>query len=190
MMWIALAGVVLGAELSDFAEDAPFEVTFAAEEKKSAVGEACLWWEMDVGDRGPVTPESNGWRTWSHIWTEGGPFVLSTPRGELAMDDQKLRFHIAPALEETWRRDTKRIPEEAKDHYFGDREVLSAVEYRLVAGQTYYARVDVETYHLPPHGPGEKPREGRNTVLMVSDKPFVDGKPQVPLTLHASARTY
>jgi hypothetical protein len=57
------------------------------------------------------------------------------------------------------------VPAEA-----ADRSVL-LMEYGLVPGREYFARVEVESYFLPPAGPGAEPRRRETLVLHLSDLP-------------------
>lgn len=60
-------------------------------------------------------------------------------------------------------------------------EVQLIEEYRLDPGRKYFARVVEQPVTLPPEGPGKPAREARTRVLEVSESPFTDGSPGLPV---------
>ncbi|MHA1309985.1 MAG: hypothetical protein ACTSQO_03565 [Candidatus Helarchaeota archaeon] len=71
-----------------------------------------------------------------------------------------------------------------------DVDYIIEAEYLLQNFYHYHVLVNEEFYHLPPPNENEKPIKAKNTVLWISDKIFIDGKPQIELTPYYSDWSY
>ena len=104
------------------------------------------------------------------------------PQGKLTLPPRDCTY-LGPTFERTWtKKDQAKAPDVVKEKLV-EEPAITAVEHCLEPGKTYYARLHVDTYHLPPL-PGERePSKCRNPLLWISDQPFgEDGKPKLPLT--------
>jgi len=99
------------------------------------------------------------------------------------MPANRVRVYAAPALEKEFKPGDKAAPEVVQEKLAEVNKPVFAAEYRLQAGTKCHALVHEDVYNLPPDGPGKPPRQGKRTVLWISDKPFKkDGQPQVEAT--------
>jgi len=119
---------------------------------------------------------------WNGYHSEA-PLVVQTPKGRLELRPSQLRTYLAPSFERTWtQKDAQEAPEVIKEK-LAEEASITAAEYCLEPGRTYFARPHVDSFMLPPRPGQDRPSRGRNTVLWISDKPFgEDGKPAQPLT--------
>lgn len=92
--------------------------------------------------------------------------------------DGNFRLYLGP----TWLEREPKEPElkalldEAKARMEASDAALA--EFALLPDRDYWANIVTEGYWLPPEGPDSPPRRARNLTLYLSDKPFVDGRPQ------------
>lgn len=174
----------MSVDLADLVDLGEFELRFGGAVQSSFLGHLpCAWFEWHWGE--PASPELEAetgvpLASWSS-YTAEADLVAHTPRGELELSWRSLRPYLAPAFDQTWTRGKARGAPKVVRADLRNGPVR-AVEYCLATDRSYYARVNVETYMLPPEGPGEPPGEGRNAVLVVSDVPFVEGRPPHSIT--------
>lgn len=109
--------------------------------------------------------------------------------GDMAVtaDFRRIRTCLAPSQERTYTKVGLKAPaSEAEKAILAilDEEQAPAVmisEFGLEAGKKYYGRVKTESYHLPPDGPGGKPRRRENRVLLISNRPLPNDIKLTPL---------
>lgn len=92
--------------------------------------------------------------------------------------DRGMRLYIEP----TWLERDPKDPElrtcleEAKNRMEAADAALA--EFALLPGREYWAKIVREEHWLPPDGPDRPPNRAHSTTLYLSDKPFVNGRPQ------------
>jgi hypothetical protein len=167
------------ASLDTLDANGSFEVKLQGEKLDTFLSKKkCVYFEWSYGVR-----EGTQWQTrWTGYHSEA-PVVVLTPKGKLTLRMNQLRTYLGPSFEKTWtQKDSSGAPEVVKEK-LAEEKAITAAEYCLEEGRTYYARLHVDTYRKPPLPGGKKPSEGRNTVLWLSDEPFAeDGKPKALLT--------
>jgi hypothetical protein len=103
--------------------------------------------------------------------------LLVTDEARVAVD-RGLRLYIEP----TWLERNPNDPElqacleEAKSRMEATDAALA--EFALLPGREYWAKIVSEEHWLPPDGPDGTLRRAHSTALYLSDKPFMDGRPQ------------
>jgi len=167
------------ATLESLEQAGTLEVKLQGEKLETFLSKkACVYFEWTYGVK-----VKDQWQTrWTGFHSEAS-LVVQTPKGQLTLRTNQLRPYLAPSFEKTWTRKDKASAPEVVKEKLAEEKAITAAEYCLEAGRTYYARVHVDTYRKPPR-PGEgKPSEGKNPVLWISDQPFgEDGKPKALLT--------
>jgi hypothetical protein len=107
----------------------------------------------------------------------GRDFSLVTGEARVAVD-RGMRLYIEP----TWLERDPKDPElracleEAKARMEAADAALA--EFALLPGRDYWAKIVREEHWLPPDGPDSPPNRAHSTAIYLSDKPFVDGRPQ------------
>jgi hypothetical protein len=132
----------------------------------------CAYFEAAVlmFEDGRYTGHTNTHRSDSDIFLVTGEARVKVDRG--------LRLYIEP----TWlERDPcdpelRACLEEAKNRMEASDAALA--EFALLPGREYWARIAREEHWLPPDGPDRPPNRAYSTALYLSDKPFVNGRPQ------------
>jgi hypothetical protein len=125
--------------------------------------------------------------TWRNLYHTEHDFTLRHGDTAVTLDFRRMRTSLAPADEKTYTKEMLGAPKsDAEKSILAmlDEEGVPAVmiaEFGLVAGKKYYARVRTESYHLPPEGPGGRPKRKENRVLLVSDRPLTGDVRLTPL---------
>lgn len=107
----------------------------------------------------------------------GRDIYLITDEARVAVD-RGMRLYLEP----TWLERDPSDPElracleEAKSRMEASDAALA--EFALMPGRDYWATIVREEHWLPPDGPDSPPHRAHSTTLYLSDKPFVDGRPQ------------
>jgi hypothetical protein len=142
----------------------------------------CLWFEWDQGE--PAAPGAGGdLFASSRGHMSEAELVVHTPKGDIELSHRSLRPRLTPSFDQTWSPGRAAgAPAPVRQELRAKRHPVRVVEYCLEAGRSYFARVEVETYMLPPGPDSDGPTEGHNAVLVVSDTTFVEGGPRAPLT--------
>jgi hypothetical protein len=136
----------------------------------------CVYWEWAAGER-----RGDEWATRVGSGHSGNLLTIVTPAGTLDLPHGSLRLYLPPSITRQFTRSARNAAPMELRHLLDDMDPLSVSEYLLQSGVTYYARVEVESGMLPPRD-GNAPERRRTLVLAISDRPFVDGKAQRPLT--------
>ena len=120
---------------------------------------------------------------WSVGYRSPKAFVVEIEGMKVLVETNRMRPFLRPSLRRSFKPGDKDAPERVVER-MAEEKLASclAEEYLRAPGKTYHALVHEDRYHLPPEGPGERPREGRNRVLWVSDRPFKNGKAVVEMT--------
>ncbi len=144
-----------------------------------------IWAEVVLGSK-----DAEGkWVSFQHLHNTEGTLDLASDSQSAELFWRKMRPHIAPTHERVFESAEGAPPPVVawlKDH----PAPAYMTEYALIAGKTYYGQVEIETFSLPPKGPGERPGTGRNTIFIFSDQPWVDDKPVGELTPMFAGWTY
>ena len=136
----------------------------------------CRYFEWAIGEK-----RGDTWAVRVAASHSGAPVTVVTPRGRIEVRYNSMRLYLpASASRRYTRAGAANAPEIVREHLV-ENDAITLEEYVLEAGRQYHARVDVETYFLPPE-PGGDPRRQQHFVLAISDLPFKNGKPQRPLT--------
>jgi hypothetical protein len=94
----------------------------------------------------------------------------------------RVRVYADAAIEKEYQAGDESAPQVVQEKIAREKcKSVFVAEYRLEAGKYYHAVVHEDVFPLPPDG-ASKPRQGKRTVLRLSDKPFKDGAPQVEAT--------
>ena len=133
---------------------------------------ACAYSEWSFGSR-----ENGNLASFSVGEKKGEALLLIDEGNDATVPVRELRLYLQPAFERTLAKGQSDLPEELQQ-LVEQGEINYLAEYCLEPGRTYHAMFREERYPLPPAGPGGQPRESTNKVLVLSDRPFVDGKPQ------------
>jgi len=87
--------------------------------------------------------------------------------------------------------DIKRINKIKEEIFDGENyEHFIDIEFILEKDKEYYGLIGTETYYLPPEEPKGRPIKEFSYVLLLSDKGFINGKPQGDLTPYYIGFTY
>ncbi|MGE5224062.1 MAG: hypothetical protein ACM3PY_16605 [Omnitrophica WOR_2 bacterium] len=135
--------------------------------------------------------EPGGWiMTWQGFRSRN-PVMVTTPLGKLTLRAYQIRLYTAPVYSRVFSvMDAGKAPEPVKRKILQENRPLTVEEYRLDPGKIYYACAEIGQYSLPPW-PAESPRAAsRNIILAISDLPFIDNRPQRPVTPSCLNLTY
>ncbi len=166
-------------EIEALAETGPFQVTLEGEAQDSPfTHKSCIYYEWTFGVKEPV-----GWTiTWQGHRSRC-PIKVTTPYGAFELRVYQVRLYIAPAYSRIYSiNEAEKAPEAMRKRILLENKALTAEEYRLEAGHTYHARVEMDNYSLPYLASEDTPSLGRTAILAISDLPFIRGKPQRPMT--------
>jgi hypothetical protein len=163
----------------------PFTVQVDGKEESflGKVRSAYFEWVYGKQEGGKLTSYSVAYRSEPEI-------QLTSGSQRASLRPSRVRTHLAPALERDYRATDRDAPDAVRERLEKEPGPVHVAEYRLEAGKTYFALVHEDSYHLPPQGPGQRPRRATKLVLWLSDKPFADGKPQVEITPGYKGWTY
>lgn len=151
-----------------------FAVTLSGESFASFPSERpCLYGEWAIG-----TKLGDEWAERFATHHSGTPLHVVTPQGTIDLRHGQVRLYVAPSAARQFTKANAATAPEIVRELVVDHAALTLEEVVLTAGTTYYARVDAESYLLPPAGPGDPPVRRQNLVLSISDRPFKNGKPQ------------
>ncbi len=161
-------------------EKEPFEIVFIGDGEKSLESkkeyiyfEVVLYYGEDVLEG-----------TYRILYNREGDFTFAyDDKYNVNIRWRKLRPYIADIWEKEFSRDDSDTAPPSVKNVFKKKGVKKAklVEVGIEKDKKYYAMFKQESYYLPPTR-GGKPKRKTNLVLMVSDKPFKDKKPQTELS--------
>jgi len=141
-------------------------------------GASCIYFEWVHGEK-----KDEEWVMFSKGWQSGDGITVKTGEGEIELGVNQLRLYLAPAYSHIYTpQQMDDAPEVVREMIESENKPITVEEYRLDSYATYYARVDSESYWLPPEDDDKPPSRHLNYVLAISDLPFVDNEPQRPLT--------
>lgn len=141
-------------------------------------GASCIYFEWVYGEK-----RGDEWVMFSKGYQSGDGVTVITSEGEIELGLNQLRLYLAPAYSRVYAPLQKDdAPEIVREMIASENKPIIVEEYRLDSNTTYYARVDSESYWLPPEGDDKPPSRHANHVLAISDLPFEDNVPQRPLT--------
>ena len=132
----------------------------------------CVYFESAVLmlEDGRYTGHTNTHRSGRDIFLVNGEARVAVDRG--------VRLYIEP----TWLERDPSDPElracldEARVRMEASDAALA--EFALLPGREYWVKIVREEHWLPPEGPDSPPNRAHSTALYISDKPFVEGRPQ------------
>ncbi|MBC7545212.1 MAG: hypothetical protein H7338_21000 [Candidatus Sericytochromatia bacterium] len=173
--------------LSDLQGHAPFELTLSgAVQEGFPERRPCLYSEALYGEH-----QDGAWASWTMIGHTGKPLTAHTPAGTIELRPSEWRLHVTPGVWQTYTKaDSAAAPEFIRADLAASAIPLTVAAYELTAGRTYFGKVDRLSYWLPPANHGEKPQRRYAYVLVISDAPFVDGKPPQPMTPYSGSITF
>lgn len=162
--------------LSSLRDLGEFPVTLSGQSFESFPSKRlCLYGEWTLGTKvGETWSERQATRSSDQL------LHVTTPKGAIDLRHGQVRLYVAGGGVRTYKREDATAPEFVRE-FLDTHPVLMLEEVVLTAGTKYYARVNAESYWLPPTSPGGEPHRQQNLVLSISDLPFKDGKPQRPL---------
>jgi hypothetical protein len=165
--------------LEDLPDATDFTLSLDGETQQSFLSESeCVYWEWVYGvvRNGNWVVTSRGYQSNLTIQatTKQGTFELTTPR---------MRTFLKPSWEKVFDKKHKaEAPEAVRPMIDDEDSPITVVEYCLKKNTGYHARIKSESGLLPPSKPNGPPRERKHVVLVVSDRPFKDGRPQGEVT--------
>ncbi|MGC4121344.1 MAG: hypothetical protein QM765_43560 [Myxococcales bacterium] len=153
---------------------APFEVEVDGDQQSFLGKVQCAYWEWIYGVK-----EGGRLDSYTIAFHSDAPLLLLADGKRTALPFNRVRVYAAPAFEKEFKAGDKTAPEVVQEQIEKAKKPIYVAEYRLQAGKKFHAVVFEDVYRLPPEGPGKPPRQGKRTVLRISDKPFKqDGAPQ------------
>jgi hypothetical protein len=156
----------------------PFEVEVDGDQQSFLGKVQCAYWEWVYGVK-----EGGQLVTYTVAFHSESPLLLLAGSKRTAMPSNRVRVYTAAAIEKEFKAGDPSAPEVVQEKIAELKKPVFAAEYRLQAGKKFHAVVFEDVFRLPPDGPGKPPRQGKRTVLRLSDKPFKkDGEPQVEAT--------
>jgi hypothetical protein len=151
----------------------PFEVRIGGTGADSFLKRTrCGYWEWTYGER-----HEGKLASYTVVYHSEAPLFLDVDGKTLEVSARKIRTYLTPSFERDYAVGDLAAPEIVRARMKEEKKGLYAAEHCLEVGKTYHALVRDDEYLLPPDGPGSAPRTGHNRVLLISDRPFVDGKP-------------
>ena len=155
-----------------------FEVEVDGDQQSFLCRVQCAYWEWVFGVK-----EGGQLASYTIAYHSEAPLLLLADGKRTAMPVNRVRVYVAAAVEKEFKAGDKSAPEVVQEKIAQVKKPVFAAEYRLQAGKKLHAVVFEDVYRLPPEGPGKPPRQGRRTVLRISDQPFKkDGEPAVEAT--------
>ena len=175
-----------GEELLPRLEGAALTVVpLAGEDRGPLSGQTCAWHCVVVGLRS----EDGSWSTRNETIYTKSKVLFETPLGRMVLRTSDLRLHLEPSWDRRVRgaADVKDVDSADVQGWVlhlieGTEQGLDVVEYCLKSDETIAARVQTETFMLPPSGPEQAPQQGSNTVLQLWSGELRDGDPARALT--------
>ena len=190
-------------QISDIEKWGEFVLVFTGEPIETYWGkQSCVWFSANYGSYREKPSdyaseeehqrwlEDGGWAEVVLLYnTEKDVQVVVDHNGEtqqMLVSWRRLRPHISPSF----LREYEGVPESLPflEAWFSRHsEPVTMAEFCLHPDRRYHARVETETYHLPPSGPDAEPEVGVNHVLVISDEPFLGSslsKAAIPLFLN------
>jgi hypothetical protein len=178
-----------GESLKDIPLEKNFTVSIRGDGKSAFLSQKkCVYFEWVYGIKKGVDWQmfSLGFHSQDDVWIE-------TPYGDFLLRYGEMRLHLKPSYTKTYTSaQVSEAPEAVREMIQSEKKPIVVEEYCLEPLKTYHyhAQTEEESYYLPPPAPGAQPTRHVNTVLAVSDEPFVDGKTATPLTPSYAGRTY
>jgi hypothetical protein len=151
-----------------------FEISFVGAGKTSFFSQQqCAWFSTVTGDK------NNGhWKSSMDGYAMEEDLQALLDQGSLTLSWRSLRPYLRPSYSQTIDKETPDPPPWALNWFRTQGSKTATLEeYCLQIGTTYWARVGVEEYALPPMGPSSEPSQGSNFILLISDQPFQDRNP-------------
>lgn len=178
-----------GESLKDIPSEKSFAVSIRGDGKSAFLSQKkCVYFEWAYGIKKGADWQmfSLGFHSQDDVWIE-------TPHGDFLLHYGEMRLHLKPSYTKTYTpAQASEAPEAVREMIQSEKKPIVVEEYCLEPLKTYFyhAQIEIESYYLPPPSPGAEPTRHTNTVLAISDAPFVDGKTVTPLTPSYAGRTY
>lgn len=165
-------------QLEDLCDRGEFQLRCAgAGQAEPFTGAPAVYLEWRRGEKNDA-----GWAAWSADRSEDD-LELHTPWGVVTASPRRLRLYLEPVYARAFRpAEAAQAPEFLRAEIAAAEAPLHVEAFALLPDRDYFARTAIESYHLPPDPEDHRPRVRHNTVLMVSDQPFVNGQPPGRLT--------
>jgi hypothetical protein len=120
-------------------------------------------------------------------WHPEETFFILYNDVKVEVDFRDIRTYIEETYKQLYtKKDVSKAPEFVRDD-LKERPQVLVCEYGLQSGKIYYAKFNTDHFYV--NGP-DGPKQRTNIVIWISDKPFKDGKPQMPLTPMYSGWSY
>jgi hypothetical protein len=180
--------VTLGEEemLRELGVGNPVQLRIGGEGMESFLGhERCGYFEWLYGEK-----KGDQLGSYTVAYQSTDPIKVTVGDKESAISPRRVRAYLSPSVERVHAPGDASAPEVVQELMAETKQKVYVAEYCLETGKTYFALVHQDTYLLPPKGPGSAPEHGRRLVLWISDKPFVDGKPEQQVTPAYRGWTY
>ncbi len=158
-----------------------FEVTLEGTSQQAFFSKkTCVYFEWSFGEGQSA---DGNWVTSWRGYRSDAQLSVKTPKGMLDLSANDLRPYLGPSYEQTFTADNAaNAPQVIRDRIKEGHPTLNAKEFCLEPGRSYYARVVVESFMLPPRPGSQQPGRGEHAVLSISDMPYKDGHPQRPIS--------
>ncbi len=165
--------------LEELAGLGDFQVSLSGDTVDTCLSrQPCLYYEWHYGIKA-----GDDWKSRSTGYARETEPQLTTPKGVVTVSHRKWRLFLRPSWHKTYSAaEAAEAPDIVRERILEEKCPITVEEFVLLPGQTYHARIATESYHLPPRPPAFKPVQRTNTVIWISDQPFQDGKPTVPIT--------
>lgn len=171
-----------------YEKDLPFPIRFEGPPLEGQLSKKpCAYFEWTHGEGRELASSVRGFQS-------DGQLVAVARIGGLpfriGFSWRKLRPYLAPSFAREAKIGESWLPPSVREDVGKATQPIWVVEHCLEIGADYWARVHVETYTLPPRAPGQPPVKVQSRVLLVSDQPFVDGRPTGQVTPGFRAWSY
>lgn len=165
------------AELPRLAALGEFEVAIdGAALRAHPSGEPCVYFETVYGEKAP-----GGWVRLVVGGASDEPLQLQTPLGTIVLPPNRLRLHVAPSYSQVFTPSRAYLaPAMVYDDLQATGRPLTVETYLLTADRPYHARVDLAQ--------ATTSTANQPVVLVISDRPFIDGQPTLPPAPRSDAR--
>jgi len=125
----------------------------------------CGYFEWSYGQKA-----EGEWVRFSVAYQSPEPLVLSVQGGKVELPVQRIRAFLAPGYERDYPPGDVAAPELVGEEAAARGTPISAAEYCLETGRTYWAVVNEVSIALPPEEPGQAPRMEVRRVLHIGDE--------------------
>lgn len=165
-------------------ENSVIEITVKGEEKESFRSKNKYVYFEDVVYFGKNDIKSEFYNP----WIVKDHFILIFNDVKIRVNFRDIRTFLSESYKKTYLKHKRMTaPEDIKEFLKNKAKKVLVCEYGLKKGQKYYAIFHIDHYYIN----GENgPEERTNPVIWITDKPFLNGKPQIDITPAYKGWTY